>query len=350
MMMTNKHIESLPQKWLLVRFSSLGDVVLATGPMHYLHKKYGWTFTVLTRPAFAPIFENNPFVEEVITPGKSQLKLPGSIVFFGKTAAAYQGCGLLDLHISLRSRLLSLFWRGPILRYPKYTMERRDFLRERCPEHSALLRATSVTQRYTLAVEAVAPRRAELLPEIYLTATEKEAAAVRLEGISKAQTGTRLVALHPFATHARKTWPREYWLELTRRLNALNIGWFVVGQGAPLFPGDARDFSNRTSLRELAALLSESALLVTGDSGPMHLASAAGTSVLGLFGPTTAEWGFYPAGPRDRVMELPLACRPCSLHGAQRGKGDLCDGRCLSGISPQDVAAAVLAQLEAADV
>lgn len=343
--MTDKHIESLPRKWLLVRLSSLGDVVLTTGPLRYLHEKYGWTFAVLTRPAFAPVFENNPFVEDIITPGKSQLKLSRNITFFRKTATTHLGWGLLDLHISLRSRLLSFFWRGPILRYPKYTKERRDFLRERSPELSALLRATSVTQRYALAVEDSAPPRAELLPEIYLTAAEREAASSRLKGITGSRPGVSPVALHPFATHTRKTWPRDYWLELGERLSAQGLAWFVVGQGEPLLPGDPRDFSNRTSLRELAALLAESSLLVTGDSGPMHLASAAGTPVLGLFGPTTAEWGFYPSGPQDRVMELPLDCRPCSLHGAQKGKGDLCDGRCLTGITPEHVANAVLQQL-----
>ena len=66
----------------------------------------------------------------------------------------------------------------------------------------------------------------------------------------------------------------------------------------------------------LCALLGSADAAVTGDSAPMHLADAAGTPVLALFGPTTREWGFVPSGDRDAVLELDLPCRPCSLHGS----------------------------------
>ena len=335
---------ALPEKWLLFRLSSLGDVVLCTGVMRYLNAHYGWTFDVLTKPGFAPIFANNPFVREIISPAQSELKFPASLFFFRRVAAARQGWGLLDLHRSLRSRLLAFTWRGPVRRYPKFTAERRKFLKSRSPELSAFLRSTSVTQRYALALFASPPPCAELLPQVYLDDSEKAAARERLaaiRGISQAP----LVALHPFATHSRKAWPREYWLELLKMLEAEGLDWILVGQGEALQPGSPRDFTGRTGLRELAALLEQADLLVTGDSGPMHLASAVGTPVVGLFGPTTAEWGFFPAGPRDMVVELQLDCRPCSLHGKASGCGSGCDGRCLAGISPRLVLERILSGL-----
>jgi ADP-heptose:LPS heptosyltransferase len=66
----------------------------------------------------------------------------------------------------------------------------------------------------------------------------------------------------------------------------------------------------------------------------MHLASAVDLPVLALFGPTTREWGFYPAGERDKVLELNLPCRPCSLHGA---RGNAKDCLCMRGIRPEEV-------------
>lgn len=337
---------ALPDKWLLFRLSSLGDVVLCTGVIRYLHNQYGWAFDVLTRPAFAPIFEHNPFVGNIITPAPHELKLPASLSFFCKLAAARQDWGLLDLHCSLRSRMLGFLWRGPVRRYPKFGAERRAFLKSKSPELSALLRSSSVTQRYAMALSATPPQREELLPELYLTDSEKAAARVLLGNIRR-RPDARLVALHPFATHARKTWPRGRWLELIKMLEAEGIDWIVVGQGEPLMPDDARDLTGQTNLRELAALLAEAELLLTGDSGPMHLASAVGTPVLALFGPTTAEWGFFPAGPRDVVLELALPCRPCSLHGTASGSAGACDGRCLGGISTRTVLDAALASLAA---
>lgn len=49
----------------------------------------------------------------------------------------------------------------------------------------------------------------------------------------------------------------------------------------------------------------------------MHLAAAAGVPVVAIFGATTRELGFFPYGPGHHVVETPLACRPCGLHGAR---------------------------------
>jgi ADP-heptose:LPS heptosyltransferase len=70
----------------------------------------------------------------------------------------------------------------------------------------------------------------------------------------------------------------------------------------------------------------------------MHLAAAVGTPVVALFGPTTREWGFYPSGPCDTVLEQDLDCRPCSLHGTSRCQRR---GQCLEAVSPADVLKAI---------
>lgn len=327
----------LPAEWLMLRLSSLGDVVLTTGVIRYFSELYGVSFSVMTRPAFAPVFKNNPFVKEVIAPRPQDLSFPSSLAFFRRVAASHKGSLLLDLHGSLRSRMLGFLWRGPVRRYPKFSAERREFLKSGSKELSALLLEHPVTQRYVMALEESPPPRDKLLPELYLGEDEKNAARKRLSDIF-GNGGRPLLALHPFATHILKAWPRAHWLEFINMLESAGIDWIIVGQGDELQAGDKRDLTGKTSLRELAALLGEAALLVTGDSGPMHLAGAVGTPVLAMFGPTTAEWGFSPAGPRDVVLELPLDCRPCSLHGAGKGAACAsCGGRCLGDISPQMV-------------
>ena len=71
----------------------------------------------------------------------------------------------------------------------------------------------------------------------------------------------------------------------------------------------------------------------------MHLASAGRTPVVALFGPTGPEWGFYPEGPLDVVLETDLPCRPCSLHGTATCKNTQ---RCLRDIMPETVLTAAL--------
>ncbi|WP_156925251.1 glycosyltransferase family 9 protein [Nitratidesulfovibrio termitidis] len=373
---------ALPKTWLVVRLSALGDVVLTTGVLLWLHRVRGWRFVVLTRLQWAPVFRNHPAVDRVVTVDPRDLRpaaLPG---FVRRLAASLPGAGLLDLHGTLRSRLLGLLWPGPVRRYPKFSLERRVFLRSGGRVFRERLRACNVTQRYALAVEDAPPPRADLLPRILLDDAERGRGLTLLREAGLAPGGEAggmhagapdgalgeasaparpLVALHPYSTHPDKAWLPEAWRELAGRLSAAGYGWFVVGrsggQGASgLISGPisgpmsglaeqtrragglAADFTDRTDLRETCALLAAADVLVTGDSGPMHLAAGVGTPVVALFGPTTREWGFYPQGPSDVVLETGDACRPCSLHGSRRCAHS---GRCMTGITPEAVFAAV---------
>ena len=83
-------------------------------------------------------------------------------------------------------------------------------------------------------------------------------------------------------------------------------------------PGRAYSAAGTLGLRASAALIARAAVLVTNDSAPLHLATAVGTPVVAIFGPTVPAFGFGPRGPASCVVEHPsLACRPCSAHGPQ---------------------------------
>jgi heptosyltransferase-2 len=73
------------------------------------------------------------------------------------------------------------------------------------------------------------------------------------------------------------------------------------------------------SLRESAALIQRASVLVTNDSAPLHLATAVGTPIVALFGPTVPEVGFGPRRAGDATLgHTGLSCRPCSRHGPPR--------------------------------
>lgn len=355
---------TLPTTWLVVRLSALGDVALTTGVLLWLHRTRGWRFVVLTRSQWAPVFCGHPAVERVVTVDSPQLGLAALPGLVRRLAALLPGAGLLDLHGTLRSRLLGLLWPGPVRRSPKFSLERRLFLRTGGQLFRDRLRARNVTQRYALAVADTPPSRGELLPRILLDDTERAGgltllreAGLLAENAGDDASGRRqpLVALHPYSTHPDKAWLVNGWHALAGRLSTAGHAWFVVGrsggsggnEASPLSGvaeqvrsagGRAADFTNRTGLRETCALLAAADVLVTGDSGPLHLAAGVGTPVVALFGPTAREWGFCPEGPRDVVLETDDACRPCSLHGARRcGHA----GRCMRGIAPDAVFAAV---------
>lgn len=339
-------MDNFPANWLVFRLSALGDVVLTTGVLRYWNSLYGWRFRVVTKEAFVSVYDNHPAVDGVIAASSADLAMRRMNAWFAALAAEHAGWGLLDLHGTTRSRFLSLHWKGPVRRYPKHGFSRRAFLLSGKRAFGEALRALNVPQRYALATEASAPDAEKLVPVLYLTDAERIwgksflANLFRDDVLKTASVvpRSRCVAIHPFAAHAHKEWPREHYERLTALLDERNIPWVVLGRGEAFRPGDARDLTGKTSIRESAALIASCAALVTADSGPLHLGTAVGTPVIGLFGPTTREWGFFPSGPRDRVLEAALQCRPCSLHGK---KGCPYLGECLSLIGPEAVLAAV---------
>lgn len=331
-----------PKRWLVMRLSALGDVVLTTGVLDYLARRYGWTFCVLTRKEWVTVFDGHPAVESVIGLDASQLKLPIMAGVFYRISKEYAGFGMIDLHGTIRSRLLGALWRGPVLRYPKMSAERRAFLASGGHVAADKLLSTNVPQRYALAVQDETPERSELLPVIHLTDAEKRTADDLLGEAIKHP----LVVLHPYSTHINKAWLDENWVALAERLQAAGIQCAVVGVGKSPFAdlaGNIKDFTGKTTLRQSCALLSKADVVVTGDSGPMHLASAVGTPVVALFGPTHRAWGFYPEGKKDVVLEAELGCRPCSLHGSKPCP----DGQaCMANIRVDDVFCAVMKMVE----
>jgi ADP-heptose:LPS heptosyltransferase len=91
----------------------------------------------------------------------------------------------------------------------------------------------------------------------------------------------------------------------------------------------AENWTGKTGLRELAALAALSDLFITTDTGPMHLAAAAGARVLALFGPT-APWRTGPYGPGHIVVRTGIDCSPCFKRTCD-------DVRCMRGITVEEV-------------
>lgn len=325
---------------IVFRLGHLGDVALTTGVLEQWHEKRGENYVFITRKGNGAILANNPAIVEVIEVEDFELKTIAWLAKSKQLATRFKGHDLLDLHGTLRSAFLSIFWTGTVKRYPKFGLMRRLYDRTHADRFRKPLEALNVPQRYFMAQNGTPPAAKNLVPRIYLTDEERTGAYTHLKGINSAKS---LVALHPYATHPAKQWPREHWLQLTNSLTKAGYDWFILGRDkAPLFAHHDRDLTNRTGLRETCALLAQADLLITGDSGPMHLAGGVNTPVLALFGPTARAWGFYPAGEHDSVLEMDLNCRPCSLHGSKT-----CDRgfECMTGLTPKMVMKATVNRL-----
>ena len=158
--------------------------------------------------------------------------------------------------------------------------------------------------------------------------------------------GTRpLVAINPVALWETKLWFNDRFAILADRLVG-EVGVDVVFTGGPgdrgtiadirrMMTAPAADFSGRTTLTLLAALYQQATLLVTTDTGPMHLAAAVDTPVVALFGPT-APWRTGPYGDRHVVVRTAPPCSPCFKRQC-----DVHQCRCMRDITVAQVLAAV---------
>lgn len=128
------------------------------------------------------------------------------------------------------------------------------------------------------------------------------------------------VTLFPGASIPERRWGVDRFRELARRLMQNGLRLVVVGgaedreAGEEIVKDGGLNLAGSTALIETAAILEKSTLLVSGDSGVLHLAVGLGTPTVSLFGPgIAAKWA--PRGAQHRVLNLGLACSPCTRFG-----------------------------------
>ena len=322
---------------MVIRLGAFGDVMLTTGVLNYWRKTRGFRFHVVTRAGFSAIFNHHPAVDRIISVNPENLTAKGWWDFCRRLERDYSSMELVDLHGNLRTAFLRHIWTGKVRFYPKMGLYRRLYARTGATIFKERLLEKNVPQRYAAALSMKIPDRSILTPRLYLRSNEILGAKKRLADLD---LGNKIVCLHPYATHQAKAWPYAKWKQLIILLETKGIDWIIIGRNTPsLFPEHPWDLTNQTSIRETGAIISRCSALITGDSGPMHLASAVNTRVIGLFGPTSREWGFYPAGPGDIILEPDMDCRPCSLHGQSSNK---CNIRCMNLLEPKQVLGALI--------
>jgi lipopolysaccharide heptosyltransferase II len=318
---------------LLVRFSSIGDILLTTPLIRALARRHPDAKLVcVTKRSMAPLLSEHPSVAEVVS-----LEPDESVWHLTQRLRALAPTHGLDLHASLRSAALRVLvhchWSG---------FHKRKFAR------SALISAkvdlygppVSVAERYFDAARTLDVRPDGQPPQFFLSPAARDRVDRWLAEKGLGNAG--LAALAPGAAHATKRWPVAHWIALAQRLRS--AGYAVVAVGGPDDRGlagqlAAESAAGEFSLQETGALLARARVLVSGDTGVMHMATGVGTPVVALFGPTVEQFGFFPYRARAIVLQRELACRPCSSTGTP--VCPLGHHRCLTDLPPGEVADAV---------
>jgi heptosyltransferase II len=298
---------------LVIQTAFLGDVILTTPLLSVLAARHG-PVDVVTTPAAAGLLEGHPAVGSVIRYDKRRTDRGWlGVRRIGRKLRGRAYSRVYLPHRSLRSAALALWSGAP---------ERIGF--------ADAPGAISYTSR--VARPATGHEVERLLALARAAPDEKAGVSLPLtdEDLARADTwlashgvGPRFAALAPGSIWGTKRWP--YYPELAARLDRMVV---VVGGPddvalanaiAAAAPNRVVNAAGGLSLRESAALIQRAAVLVTNDSAPLHLATAVGTPIVALFGPTVPEFGFGPRRAGDVTLgHAGLSCRPCSRHGPPR--------------------------------
>ena len=343
--------EAIPgyRRILLTRMKFIGDVVLTTPAIHSVRTAFpGAYIAYLGEKNAVALLEHNPHLNEIIP------------FDFSKPAVIEQ----TRIALLLRRRAFDLavdFFGNPRSALLTWLSGARVRVG---PERKARGRLYTVTVRddgapktaiafhdQSIAAAGIPPtaRRTEL----FLSDEERREARIYLQWLGGATTPSGLaqpiVCLHPGATWPAKRWLPERFGELADLVRGRLGAQLVLSAGPADGDTTAAVLQHSTAplnvlralpLRQLSAVLSHCAVLVSNDAGPMHIAAALGVPTIGLFGPVEENiWFPYDAAGGHRALRKDVACHPCRLDFCTReGDGYM---ECMKLLTVSEVFAAI---------
>jgi heptosyltransferase-2 len=308
-----KHIEKI----LVVRLSSLGDIILTTPVIRALKNQFPESeIDFLLRKNFRDVYENNPYIN--------------NLFYFeeiGDNFFEQNYDWVVDLQNNLRSKKIREKFDAEIFTYKKPSVKKFLLVNFKI---NKLRPVKSIPQRY-----------AESVPNLELDESGLEL-FIPENILPQLENNGKYIGFCPGSRHFTKMWLPEYFVELGKLLS--DAGFTIVLFGGKDDKNICAEISeqipssinlcNDNNLLQTAKDMTLCDAVVCNDSGLMHAAAAVQTPVAALFGSTVKEFGFAPYGVKNLILENnSLSCRPCSHIGkAKCPKGHF---NCMKSLTPE---------------
>jgi heptosyltransferase-2 len=263
-------------------------------------------------------------VDKVI--GVSRTAGVADLLAMGRDLARRPYRHVFDLHHSLRSRLLTWRLQRRLCRgFSKQELPRWLLVHLHRDWYAHFGGVRSLRERMLDPLRRLGFEPALHPTRLDLPAALHDEAARRLQSFGVPPEAAR-IGIAPGARWPSKRWPQERFATLVQRLATDESRRFLLFGDAREKPltaavtraaAHAHDCGGGDDLLRTAALLQRCHLLVTNDSGLLHVAEAVGCPVLALFGPTSPAFGYAPSLPGSRLLFAPPPCNPCSKNGSR---------------------------------
>lgn len=350
------------QRILVVRLSALGDCVHALPALAALRRalpaaRLAWAI----EDRWLPMFAGHPDVDEFVVVPRGELRRGGplrrlrALRALRRRLRAMELDAVVDLQGLAKSALVVALSGAGLKAGPPFRGGGRELSwlfynrRPRAPEGARHVAEQHLARLAPLGVDGAGELPAPVIPE-----RPEAAARVRDALAAAGLDGARFAVLNPGAGWVTKRWPAGHFARLAgllhRELGLRSlVTWFgpeeraLAGQVAAAAPAGAAAVAPSTDLPEMAELLRRAAFYAGGDTGPTHVAAAAGAPTAALFGAADAARN-RPLGPRVEVLAAGLECSPCwRRSGCRRAVA------CMERIRPEDVLAAAVRLRPAGD-
>lgn len=307
------------ERILVIRLSAMGDVLLTTPVIRWLkHRFPDSTIDFLVKRRFAPILANNPYVDHVLAfdsdGGGSEL------IQRAKEIRASKYTRVLDLQTNPRSILLGWLSNAPVRRFYPGRWKRYHLVRFKRFLNDAFapipLRMLKTLQNWGVKDDGLG------LDFVLDADVRSWAEKQRIQ--TGWQEGDPYLIIAPSAGRKTKRWPEERFTEVGIHFHKQGFRIGLVGgtsddeccdRVAASIHTDVLNLAGRATLQQTAAFIEGSHLLITNDTGVMHMGAAVNSPILAVFGPTSEHLGFFPFRAESIIVEKKMNCRPCSYHG-----------------------------------
>lgn len=325
-------------KFLIIRFSSIGDIIQCMGIISGIRENYPeaeihW----IARKDMASFLHMDKRIDKIWAFDKTT-GLKGLLQMARQLRQEHYDY-IYDAHSNIRSRILR--WKLlPLFRHrPHFTLRSKQrfkrFLLFQCGINR-FPRPFKGVESYQTPLKKWGITR---FPRQYRDWQFPTDYSGRFDALITPKT----VTLVPSANWKMKRWPVAHWKKLITLLP--DYHFLILAGPADTFtqeikamaPGKITDLTGQTTLLESCYLVRRSHIVVSADTGFMHAADLFGVPTLALMGPTA--FGF-PTGPTTRILAVDLPCRPCTKDGRGQCKQKIYQ-QCMVDITPERVAASI---------
>lgn len=302
----------MSKKILILRFSSIGDIVLTTPVVRCLKNQLGAEIHYLTKAPFRTILSENPYIDKLITFEKSTDEVLDLL-----KNEKYDF--VVDLHNNIRTLKLKGKLGVKSAAFPKLNVRKWLYVNTKWD----VMPDVHIVERYFKAVESLGVQSDGLGLDYYISESDQ----VDLKQIfpTSFQSGFWVYTLG--AQFKTKCLPEEKIREL---LGMIDVPMVLLGGNedtllgeslANSFPEKVVNLAGKLNLNQSASVVEQSSGVICHDTGLMHIASAFKKNLAVIWGNTTPKIGMYPYLPGAQVENFQVAnlnCRPCSKIGFQK--------------------------------